>query len=532
MDNKQERSLARRRLRRRRRIKRLVKALVVLTLLALLGGAVLSVALPAIRRAAPEKGTEQAQRSTAQAYVGTIEKTVFGSGSVQPVSQRTVFAGTDGTVKRTLVGLGDAVKAGDVLMVLENDSLAHEKEELEYALFAAQQTAMDTETYDRYRYEVKRDPDTGRKLRDEETGKYVYEQYSNELSIRSPSAGRVMAVYIEEGDDALAVYREHGAVILLSTDGRMKVEMDVADGVSLTLGETVQVTGSGVSAKGTVIDLLRRGTQAVIQVNGDTYPMDVPVTVTTADGQTAGEGILEINKPMAVSAYGGEIKGVTVNVGSQVKREDVLARFTWDGMPLYLENASALLAHAKAKVSLEATQKKLDALVVTAPCDGQIASVDVSGDAAVTDGTALMSIVEDAGMSLVLSVDELDIVAVQTGQRAVMELDALSDVTLTGTVEKIAPLGNTETAVTTYDVYIALDEVDPRVKGGMNVSGEIIVSTAQNAVIIPMDALKKVNGAYNVTLEDGSVRQVVTGIMTRDNVEILSGLSAGETVVY
>ena len=531
MENKQERSLARRRLRRRRRIKRLVKALFILVLLALLGGAVLSVALPAIRRAAPEEGTEQAQRSTA-AYVGTIEKTVFGAGSIQPVSQRTVFAGTDGTVRRTLVGLGDTVKAGDVLMALENESLAQEKEELEYALFAAQQTAMDTETYSRYRYEAKRDPDTGRKLRDEETGQYVYEQYSNELSIRSPSAGRVMAVYIQEGDDALAVYREHGAVILLSTDGRMKVELDVADGVSLTLGETVQVTGSGVSAQGTVIDLLRRGTQAVIQVSGDDYPMDVPVTVTTADGRAAGEGVLAINKPMAVSAYGGEIRSVMVKVGSMVEREQVLARFTWNGMPLYIENASTLLAHAKAKASLEATQKKLDALVVTAPCDGQIASVEVSDGAAVTDGTALLSIVEDAGMSLVLSVDELDIVAVQIGQRAVMELDALSDVTLTGTVEKIAPLGNTETAVTTYDVYIALDEVDARVKGGMNVSGEIVVDTAENAVIIPMDALKKINGAYTVTMEDGSVRQVAVGIMTRDEVQILSGLSEGEIVGY
>jgi len=532
MENKQERSLARLRLHRRRRIKRLVKALFILVLLGLLGGAVLSVALPAIRRAAPEEGTEQAQRSTAAASVGTIEKTVFGAGSIQPVSQKTVFAGTDGTVRRTLVGLGDAVKAGDVLMVLENESLAQEKEELEYALFAAQQTAMDTETYSRYRYEVKRDPDTGRKLRDEETGKYVYEQYSNELSIRSPSAGRVMAVYIEEGDDALAVYREHGAVILLSTDGRMKVELDVANGVSLTLGETVQVTGGGVSAQGSVVDLFRRGTQAVIQVNGDTYPMDVPVTVTTADGRAAGEGVLAINKPMAVSAYGGEIRSVMVKVGSMVEREQVLARFTWNGMPLYLENASTLLAYAKAKASLEATQKKLDALVVTAPCDGQIASVEVSDGAAVTDGDALLSIVEDAGMSLVLSVDELDIVAVQIGQRAVMELDALSDVTLTGTVEKIAPLGNAETAVTTFDVYIALDEVDARVKGGMNVSGEIVVDTAQDAVLIPVDALGKANGAYTVTMADGSVRQVAVGIMTRDEAQILSGLSAGEIVVY
>ena len=532
MDEKQKRSLARIRMRRRRRVKWIIKALLLLLVAALLASVVLGVALPALRSVSHDAGDEAEKTNTAQAAIGTIEKTVFGSGSIQPKSQPSVYAQADGTVKSILAGLGDTVKKGDVLMVLENTALEFEREELEYALFAAQQTVMDTETYERYRNEIKRDPDTGRKMRDKETGQYVYEQLSNELSIRAPGAGRVMAVYIEEGDDALAVYRERGAVIMLSTDGRMKVELEVNDGVQLPLGETVQVKGSGIDAEGTVVNLVRRGTQAVIQVIGDSYPMDVPVTVFSSAGENAGEGVLAINKPLAVSAYGGEIKGVTVKVGSRVEREDVLARFTWDGMPLYLENAKTLLDYAKAKTALEAVEKKLNTLVVVAPCDGQIASVDVSLDAEVTDGTALLSIVEDAGMSLVLSVDELDIVDVAVGQRAVMELDALGDVTLTGTMEKIAPLGNTETAVTTYDVYIALDEVDPRVKGGMNVSGEIIVSTAQNAVIIPMDALKKVNGAYNVTLEDGSVRQVVTGIMTRDNVEILSGLSAGETVVY
>ena len=531
MDQKQE-SLARRRMRGKRRAKRAVKALLLFAYLGVVGAIVFVVAKPALDRLPKENAAGGADMTSAQATVGMIEKTVFGSGAVMPKSQRTVYAETDGTVKKTLVGLGDRVKAGDIIMVLENEALALERAELEYALWSAQQKVMDTETYDRYRYEAKRDPDTGKKMRDKETGQIVYEQYSNELSIRSPGAGRVMAVYIEPGDDALAVYREYGAVILLSTDGRMKVELDLDNGVQLTLGEKVQISGSGIAAEGTVINLVRQGTQAIIQVNSDQYPMDIPVVVTAASGKKAGEGILEINKPLAVSAYGGEIKGVMVKVGSKVEREQVLARFTWNGMPLYLDNASVLLDYAKAQAELETVNKKLDALVVTAPCDGLIATVDVKDDADVNDGTQLLTIVEDKGMELVLSVDELDIVHVHAGQKAEMELDALADVTLTGTVEKIAPLGNTSTAVTTYDVYIALDEVDARVKGGMNVSGEIVVDTAQNAVMIPMDALSKVNGAYTVTLQDGSVRQVTTGIMTRDDVQILSGLSQGETVVY
>ena len=192
-----------------------------------------------------------------------------------------------------------------------------------------------------------------------------------------------------------------------------------------------------------------------------------------------------------------------------------------------------LLDYAKAQIELEALRAKQDALVITAPCDGRVASIDVSSGDSVSGGTMLLSFVEDgAGMTLTLSIDELDIVSVEPGQRAVMELDALADAVLTGTVEKIAPLGSTGTAVTTYDVTIRLDEVDARVMGGMNVSGEIVVDAAEDALLIPTDALQKSGGAYLVTMQDGTARSVSVGIVTRDTAQVLSGLAEGETVVY
>ena len=86
--------------------------------------------------------------------------------------------------------------------------------------------------------------------------------------------------------------------------------------------------------------------------------------------------------------------------------------------------------------------------------------------------------------------------------------------------------------MTTYDVTIALDGVDARVMGGMNVSGEIVVETAQDALLIPTDALQKSGSTYCVTMQDGSVRAVSVGIVTCDQAQILSGLSEGERVVY
>ena len=114
-----------------------------------------------------------------------------------------------------------------------------------------------------------------------------------------------------------------------------------------------------------------------------------------------------------------------------------------------------------------------------------------------------------------------------------LSVDALPDMTLYGVVEKIAPLGNTETSVTTYDVYVTLmGDVDSRVLGGMNVSGEIMVSSAANALLLPGEAVFQEGEDWYVQLQSGEYCQVELGVTTDSQVQILSGLSEGDMVVY
>lgn len=464
-----------------------------------------------------------------------ISHTVFGLGEVQPISQPGVYAQIDAEVSRVLVGVGDAVKKGDLLMELENDELAAEVAQLEYEIQLAQSEVLYTKEHSQY---VERPlfyngnmPKMNQLTGERDTG-----TYSNEITIYSPCAGRLMAIYIEPGSDALSVYREHGCVAVLSTDGRMKVELSGIEHVRLALDDTVYIFGEGVDTVGRVVELSRRGTEAVIQVIGDEYPMDAPVTVEMPDGTVLGEGVLAVNKPMPVSAYGGTVKGLpwNITVGSYIEQNEIIARIVWSEIPLYLANDEVQRSYAVAKTSLEKAMEKQEALAILAPCDGVIASVEAERGDAVEDGTKLLSLVEDGtGMSLILSVDELDVVRVEKGQTVSLQADALPEVALTGVVQKIAPLGNTETSVTTYDVYVELTgEIDLRVRGGMNVSGEIVVETARDALTIPMDALKKGEDGWYVTLEDGSEAAVEVGVMTDERAQILSGLSEGNRVEY
>ena len=476
-----------------------------------------------------------AQAQTYRVTKGAIAKTVFGSGSVLAASQPGVYAKIDAEVLDWYAGVGDSVKAGDILMQMKNDTLADEIDQLESDIQPVQEDLLYTETHKQYKYKQARHAD-GRLRYDVNTGEPLMLKYSDEITVRAPCNGRVMAVYIEEGSDALAVYREHGCVVMLSTDGRMKVELEGYDPLGLEYGEKVQVVGEGIDVTGTVIELRRYGTQATIQILDDSFPMDAPVTVFTEDGAKVGEGVLAINKPMAVSAYGGTISGVAwnVQVGKYLERYDVIARIDWDQTPLYYDNDVALHEYVKKHVELEKAREKLEKLTIVAPCDGIVATVDVEKGDSVTDGTLLMSIVEaDAGMELTISVDELDIPMVEVGQTVSIRADALDDVTFTGVVEKIAPLGNTENAVTTYDVYVELTgEIDERIKSGMNVTGEILVANVQNALLIPANALKKDSEGWYVELQGGGYAGVTLGVTTDSQVQILAGLSEGDVIVY
>ncbi len=474
-----------------------------------------------------------AAQSVVTAEIGSITRTVYGAGQVQSASMPGVYAGTDAAVAEWTVGVGDSVKAGDVIGYLTDAELDAEIEQLELDAQKALEALADTKTYEMYTESVVRD-ERGRPVKDEETGEAMTVKSSNEITIRAPAAGRIMAIYIEPGDDALAVYREKGAVMMLSTDGRMKVELRDVE-CDLALGDAVRVKGEGIEAEGRVVNLTHRGTRATVEVIGDTYPMDAAVSVYDEGGALAGEGVLEINKPLAVSAYGGTVKGImwNVKVGAMVERQDALARLVWDEMPLYIGNDEAVYAYARANAMLSDALARRESLTLTAPVDGVIACIDVSEGEDVTAGTRLLSLVEDgAGMTLVLKVDELDIVSVAPGQSVSLTADALPEMTLGGMVEKIAPIGDTSGAVTTFDVYVTLTgEIDERVRGGMNMSGEIAVESAQGAVTLPAEALQKDAQGWYVTMEDGSRRDVRVGIMTDGRVQITGGLDAGERII-
>lgn len=420
---------------------------------------------------------KQAESSDSTSYSravvtrGALEETVYGSGTTSARNQTNVLAEAEGTLTDLRVSVGDEVKVGDILAVLTNADLDDTITDAEFSLWELDDTILDTSA--------------GSKV----------------TTIEAPAAGRVMAIYAEAGDDALAVFRREGALAIISTDGRMKVELDDVDTASgVSLGEKLIVTGETFIAEGTVIDLTRQGTCLTLTIQDDSLPMGETVTVTRQNGTVLGTSTLEVNKPMAVSSYGGTIESVRVKVGDTVKRADTLFKLTDSPLTLKIENLR-LQREAAAK-SLEEAKAQRENLIVVAPCDGTIASLNVSEGDEINSGALLCSILEGEDMNLTIAVDELDVVEVEVGQKVKITVDALSDAEMDGEVYKIAPVGSNSGGVTTYDVELTFDASGTGVRSGMNATGEITVASTDSTLYVPVEALMTIGNDTYLMVED------------------------------
>ncbi len=246
--------------------------------------------------------------------------------------------------------------------------------------------------------------------------------------------------------------------------------------------------------------------------------------------------------------------------------EDALEKSKVQVDLLEAELASTRDGVERAQAMLDEAQDNLDQTIMLAPVAGIIVKLYAeAGENVITGttnvpGSTIMTLAQLEVMEAVVSVDEADVVDLQIGQEAKIEVDAFPDTFLVGTVVKIANqatlqnVGGQET-VANFEVKIAVVEPFERIRPGMSCSAEIEVSKADSVVAVPIQAVvlarpalgekteeaqaTEKSGAFAkpkeavFIIEDGIARQkiVETGIADDRYIEIKDGLAGGEKVV-
>ncbi|HMQ33771.1 MAG TPA: efflux RND transporter periplasmic adaptor subunit, partial [Chloroflexaceae bacterium] len=202
----------------------------------------------------------------------------------------------------------------------------------------------------------------------------------------------------------------------------------------------------------------------------------------------------------------------------------------------------------RAEVSVRSAERNLALGTLTAPFPATVARVGMqAGEPA--DASAIIAVADLTSYHIDLPVDELDIAEVQQGQRVTVDLDALPGRSYGGSVSNIAPLATrSETGTTTYEVTVTLDEDSEGVRPGMTAVVEIITEEKQGVVLVPRRAVRAEGGQSVVYVPNpnlvpqptipgqtapppGDRREVEIGLTNAEFVEVVSGLSAGDTVL-
>ena len=191
-------------------------------------------------------------------------------------------------------------------------------------------------------------------------------------------------------------------------------------------------------------------------------------------------------------------------------------------------------------------RQELEDTVIRAPFDGVAISKDAQPGEMVSPisagggftRTGISTIVDMSSLEIEVDVNEAYINRVRPGQRVAAVLDAYPDFQIAATVITTVPAADRQKA--TVRVRIGFDALDARILPDMGIKVTFLESeesgkaTERVRLVIPRSAIRR-EGAKDVVLvvRDNRVerRAVRLGAASGSDVEIVSGLSAGETIV-
>jgi hypothetical protein len=151
-------------------------------------------------------------------------------------------------------------------------------------------------------------------------------------------------------------------------------------------------------------------------------------------------------------------------------------------------------------------------------------------------GTNLIMMQGDDPMEAEVTVDEVDIGKIKVGDTALITTDSLIGKEISGQIKAISPIlelfGNSRAG----KVVIGMDETDLPLRSGASCVAEIRTLAREGTLTLPVTAITTSRGrvlAYRLEeTDEGKTRlkevELVTGISTIDDIEILGGIDEGD----
>ena len=207
----------------------------------------------------------------------------------------------------------------------------------------------------------------------------------------------------------------------------------------------------------------------------------------------------------------------------------------------------ALAQVGTAEARLNAAEAQLDYTVVRAPIDGVVIERNIEVGEMVAPGGftsqqstgSIVRIADPASLEVEADINESYIARLQLGQRASIRVDAVPDFDYSGSLRQIVPTADRQRAV--VQVKVSIDNIDARLVPDMSCTVTFLEEGVDEAelilppkLLVPEEAVQYSGGAaFLFQVDEGLLRRVrvTLGEASEGRVEVLEGVSGGETIV-
>jgi len=192
------------------------------------------------------------------------------------------------------------------------------------------------------------------------------------------------------------------------------------------------------------------------------------------------------------------------------------------------------------KGRVQLSDKNIDS-IVKAPITGVVLSREVfTGDPVVPltnfqPGTELCAMADMDNLLFKGTVDEIDVGKLHPGMMADIKIGALPDIKVRGKLERISPKAKKDGNATLFDIEILIQEVEgTKLRAGFSATAYVKIQERQDTLLLPERLVTFEGDKRFVEVKEGetiSKKEVKTGLSNSIDIEILEGLSEGESVV-
>jgi HlyD family secretion protein len=323
----------------------------------------------------------------------------------------------------------------------------------------------------------------------------------------APMAGTIQKVLVKEGTAV-----KSGQLLLVLDDSRAKADLATAQ----TRLKAAQALYANLLAGGTQQELLSRRSE----LQKATTERDAAERQLAALQRLLQSGAATADEVAAASDRVSRAKADLTQLQSQIRYS-----------PLEAQHAQEEIYAAKASIQL--AEETLRNCNVRAPFDGTVYLIPVRAGAFANVGDLLLQEANLSQLQVRAFVDEPEIGHLALGETVRITWDALPGHSWQGAVTSLPSTVVARGSRVVGEVLCKLDNSDHLLLPNVDVNTTIVVGSKVDTITVPREVVREDSGHnYVYLLKDGHLhrQEVKLGISNLTRVEILSGVSEGDTI--